>query len=189
LTGPKATEQAPWISPRELQHLIADVDAHSRRWTADALGDRVELSFEEKIGLDIRNIACFDKPKHEVNAFYHQRRRERDAKRKRDRRAAKKKDRESGVKNLSPRASAVFEFLRGEGWACNTGIAAGIRELPAFKGLSWESTLRAVGRAVDELVKSNAVEVRMERTSTRHTGTGTLYHRIRFVRLRDQFKR
>ena len=50
LTGPDATTMAPWLAPGELQTTIDDIN----RWppqcrTADALGNRVELTFEEKI--------------------------------------------------------------------------------------------------------------------------------------------
>jgi hypothetical protein len=77
LSGPEAMMVAPWISPGELQHLIDDSNAHPQFWKPDALGNHVELTFEEKVALDIRNINCFDRPKRQVTAFYERRRRER----------------------------------------------------------------------------------------------------------------
>jgi hypothetical protein len=74
--------------PEERFRQLADtIRAEPWSWNAARIGDDVELTFEEKIRLGIRNIECFDKPKHEVAAFYGEQKRRRDAQRMRRQRA------------------------------------------------------------------------------------------------------
>jgi hypothetical protein len=182
LSGPEAMMVAPWISPGELQHLIDDSNAHPRFWKPDALGNRVELTFEEKVVLDIRNINCFDRPKHQVTAFYKRRRREREAERKRRRRAAAKKDRVPKVDDLSPRAGAIFKVLRGKGWMSTHATAAVVSALPAFESLTWDGMRQAIGRAVRELIDADVIEVKLPRMQ----GFGSLGYRSRLIRRLDE---
>jgi hypothetical protein len=162
LTGPKAAKLAPWLAPDKLQRLIDVADADPQRWNASALGNRVGLTFEEKVTLRIWHINCFDRPKHEVRAFLAAHRRKRDAERKRLKRRRQSAERAAQRTDdrRSPRARAVLAFLRdspsivGE----STGdIALGVCSSPAFKGLSPESINRAIRRAVRELVDEGIV--------------------------------
>jgi hypothetical protein len=173
---------APWISPGELQHLIDDSNAHPQFWKPDALGNHVELTFQEKVKLGIRNIDCFDKPKHEVAAFHQHRRRQHDAERKRRRRAAGKKARVPKISELSPRARAIFEFLSGHGWASTNDIATAVSVLPGFASLAWAGMRQAIGRAVRELRDADVVEVKLLRLRD----CGALGYPTRLVRRLDE---
>jgi hypothetical protein len=175
LTGPDAYKVAPWISVADLSRLIDEVDRFPQFWTADGLGSRVELTFKEKLELDIRNIGCFDKPKHEVDAFYRKRRRERDAERKRQKRRAGKKKNKAKV---SARAKAVLEILNTEEWMSTGEIADRVSTVPVFANLNWEGMRQAIGRAVNELKKATLAQDQMERIY----GEGVLGYMTRCVR-------
>ena len=105
LTCPEAQRLAPWCEG-ELEELIVTADSSTISWTAKSLGRQVELKFEEKERLKIRNIQCVDKSLAEVSAFYRNRRREHDARRKRQDRAHKRQRREERIDRLSSRAVA-----------------------------------------------------------------------------------
>ena len=83
----EASRVFPWAFPpdSDRERLIAVVDAHPRYWTASKLADRFEITFDEKVDPDLRihHIPCFDRPKHQVDAFLKQRQRDRDAEQKR----------------------------------------------------------------------------------------------------------
>lgn len=175
LTGPKAHEIAPWTSTADLSRLIEEVDRFPQFWTADKIGSRVELTFKEKVKLNIRNIDCYDKPKHEVEAFYRKQRRERDAERKRQKRKAEKKKSNARV---SARAKAVLEILNTDGWMSTGEIADRVSTVPVFANLSWDAMRQAIGRVVKELNKANFAEDRMERIY----GKGALGYMTRCVR-------
>ena len=64
MNGIEALRIAPRISHEELQEVIQGVESNPRRWTAESIGNRVELTFEEKVNPAIaaRHIECFDQP-------------------------------------------------------------------------------------------------------------------------------
>jgi hypothetical protein len=45
----------------EVHNLVEDILAERDRWTAGALGRRMDLTFHEKIRFGIRTIACIDR--------------------------------------------------------------------------------------------------------------------------------
>ena len=49
---------APWISPRDLERLIAETQHKPRRWTADKLGWKLGITEEQRDRLKIRTIAA-----------------------------------------------------------------------------------------------------------------------------------
>jgi hypothetical protein len=56
---------APWMSADERDHLIADVIARPRRWKADTLAQRLNLTDAERRRLAITTIGSIDKTKAE----------------------------------------------------------------------------------------------------------------------------
>jgi hypothetical protein len=79
-----------------------------RRWTAVALGKHVSLTFAEKTKLAIKTIACVDRSKGEVKAYYLERRRERDRRRMKAKRAINRTERMSPMaKGWSRRSTEI----------------------------------------------------------------------------------
>jgi hypothetical protein len=175
LTGTEAQKVAPWMSLAHLSNLIGEVDRFPQFWTADKLGNRVELTFKEKVKLNIRNIDCFDKPKHEVDAFFRKRRRERDAERKSLKRKAAKRKIKAKV---FARSTVVLEILSTNEWMSTGEIADRANGKPEFANLRWDAMRQAMGRAVRELVKAKLAEEQLERIY----GKGVLGYMTRLVR-------
>lgn len=75
---------APWISPRDIERLIAETQYKPRRWTADKLGWKLGVTEEQRSRLKIRTIAA----KGTNKAMRLQNRRKAEAERQRKRRAA-----------------------------------------------------------------------------------------------------
>ena len=168
LTGPMAKKVAPWISAEELRRLIEHVDAYPRHWTAAALGNCVELTFEEKIRLDIRHVDCFDRPKHEVAAFCRKRKNNRDAERRRRKRAwlrpapapigAPPKN-SIDVDECAWRAQAIHHALFDREWLSVRMIANRVRAWATFRNLDDEGLRQAIHRALRELANGGLVEI------------------------------
>jgi hypothetical protein len=100
----------------EVANMAADVLAERFRWTAAALGERMNLTFNEKIALGIRTMAPIDRPRWMVKAYYLQRRRER------DRRRSKLNRAKAAVSaGLSQRAQALLAMLN-HNWVPSTAL-------------------------------------------------------------------
>jgi hypothetical protein len=168
LTGPMAKKVAPWISAEELRRLIEHVDAYPRHWTAAALGNRVELTFEEKIRLDIRHVDCCDRPKGEVAAFYRKRKNNRDIERRRRKRAGLRSAPEPigappknsiDVDECAYRAQAIHHALIDREWLSVRLIANRVRAWATFRNLDDEGLRQAIHRALRELANGGLVEI------------------------------
>jgi hypothetical protein len=127
--------------------------------TADQLGDRIELTFEEKIGLSIRSIRCFDRPKADVQAYYRSQKLIRDQIRAAQKRAEQSKPR----KRRSARAQVVFGVIRQRVEMTSPEIGAAIAKRWDFKGrdgqaLDGQARRRAVHRALKELRDEGVIE-------------------------------
>lgn len=82
MIGPDVLDLAPWMSGKELQSIIDDVDSRPPRgWTAGQIGSRWEITLEEKIDCEMHQIDCCDADDHVVAAVYEDRRRQRNAER------------------------------------------------------------------------------------------------------------
>jgi hypothetical protein len=53
---------APWLPPDELAALVADVEAHPRRFKADTVAARLGITDEIRTLLKLRTIGAIDKP-------------------------------------------------------------------------------------------------------------------------------
>jgi hypothetical protein len=123
-------------------------------WSADALGNRLGLTFADKIDLDIQTIRCIDKTPAEVSEFYEHRQRER----RRERQAEYARERRARIAfaaNLDVRREALLEaipikpisvpqLIRNTGmWPCWT--------MPNGKRLTGTSLAAVIRRELDHL--------------------------------------
>jgi hypothetical protein len=53
---------APWMPPDELAAMVADVEAHPRRFKADTIAARLGITAEIRTLLELRTIGAIDKP-------------------------------------------------------------------------------------------------------------------------------
>jgi hypothetical protein len=100
----------------EIANMAADILAERFRWTAAALGERMNLTFNEKITLGIRTMAPIDRPRWMVKEYYLKRRRERDLRRSKVNRA-----KAAALMGLSPRAQALLAML-DHNWVRSTAL-------------------------------------------------------------------
>ncbi len=158
----------------ELTNKVADFEPLGR-WPADALGDKVELTFDEKIKHGIRTIRCFDRPRSAVDDYYAERRRERDRVAARQRRAKRPRKKSDSRRLTEKRSNQVGALLAGrDGWTSAALIANAMRGKAAFRGLDHDGLRQAVHRAV----KALGGRVETEKRSGEH-GFPTLFVRWR----------
>ena len=139
--------------------MVENILVERARWTSTALGQRVALTFDVKIRLGIKTIACIDRSKRMVEEYYLRQRRERDRRRAARRRLMNK------AEKLSPRAQRLFALL-DDGWqdtAALIGRFAGRRE----GTLKYDTLRRAVMRAANELCDQGKAEQRSEKPQRR----------------------
>ena len=186
LTYLEAQSLAPW-SHSEIDTLFVKADSSLNSWNAASLGNAIELTFEEKIRLNIRNIECFDKPRHLVQAFYLDRRRKRDAERKRRYRAQERQRREEGIDRLSRRAVAVLDVSDYQIWRSTQEITSRLAQNRVFANLGGSAMRQALSRAFRELLTAGLIEERFDRLYEANTlGYVTrLVRRIRSKRRED----
>jgi hypothetical protein len=183
LNGPDAMKLAPWAAP-ELENLMAAADANFGTWwngkPAKLLGQRLEVTFDEKVRLALHHIACFDKPAHVVKDHYRGRKRERDRERQRRRRAKPTAVPEDAVAaplahpqpssggppdtwdilhDMGSRAGSVHCALPRHEWTSVRAIADFVRLHFAFKGLEGRALQNAVRRTVRRLVRVGLAEL------------------------------
>jgi len=151
----------------ELHNAVEDIIAERRRWTAAALGRRINLTFDEKIQLGIRTIACVDRTKGMMRLYFRERKRERDRRR---RRRNKMEAQIMRAKTVSPRAKELAAILT-DAWAESGQLA---------EQMTWnlkDDALRiAIARASRELSSAGIVEIKY--------GPGKRGSRVLFVRKR-----
>ena len=96
----------PSIKP-EAAYCELDRRLPKDQWTADAIGQAIKLTFAEKLHLDIRQVACFDKTRTEVAFFYKERS-------KFKQREKRRSERQSSKLRARPKAMLERLRLRGE---------------------------------------------------------------------------
>jgi hypothetical protein len=148
-----------------VHNAVEDILAERLKWTAAALGERVQLTFQDKIRLGIKSIACIDRTKKMVRLYFQERKRERDRRR-------VNKMRERITKPISPRAMQLAAVLNGE-WVESRALGDSIRKRWKLKPDALE---KAVHRASQELSDAGLAE--------RKYGTGSRGSRVLFLRLR-----
>jgi hypothetical protein len=58
------------VSEIEVHNAVEDILAERVKWTAAALAEHMQLTFEEKIPLGIRTIECIDRTKKMMRLFF-----------------------------------------------------------------------------------------------------------------------
>lgn len=149
------------------------------QWSADKIGNAIELTLSEKFLGSIRTIRCFDVSKAEVEALYGYLRQERQNRR---RRASRAREIARRGPKLNPRAAAIAAMLSAEWMPISVLVEQASGDL-AFVNengcvLERGSLERAVRRAVKHLVEGAKIAEGEE--FRRPDGT-----KARNVRLRD----
>ena len=124
-----------------VHNLVENILAERARWTSAALGERIQLTFEEKIRLGISTIACVDRTKAMMKLYFLERRRER------DRRRAKMRTRTSEMIGLSARARNIAAMLSSD-WTSGHGLVEAIEKKWRLKH---DAARKAMRRAVIEI--------------------------------------
>jgi hypothetical protein len=123
------------VSEIEVHNAVEDIMAERSRWTAAALGQRMNLTFDQKIRLGINTIACVDRTKRMMRLYFRERKRERD-------RMRVNKMREKITKPISPRAKQLATVLNGE-WIESRALGDSIRK-------RWKLKPDAIGKQYAE---------------------------------------
>jgi hypothetical protein len=159
------------VSEIEVYNAVEDIMAERVKWTAAALGQRVNLTFEEKTRLvGIKTIACVDRTKKMMRLYYQERKRERD--RMRVNKMREKIPRSRDMKGVSPRAKQLAGVLNGE-WIESRALGDSIRKRWKLKP---DAIGKAVRRAGQELSDANIAELKY--------GAGSRGSRVLFLRLK-----
>ena len=96
----------------EILNSVENILAERRRWSADALGRRINLTFQDKLLLGIRTIQCVDRTPAEVKAHFRERKRERDRIRKKKLREMRRPDDDISVRARELLGALSWEWIR-----------------------------------------------------------------------------
>ena len=159
----------------EILNSVENILAERRRWSADALGRRINLTFQDKLLLRIRTIQCVDRTPAEVKAHFRERKRERDRIRKKKLREMRRPD-----DDISVRARELLGALSWE-WIRSTELAEKLKKRKPFRRLNGRrlkngALRQAVHRASRELCGIGLAEERIE--------MGAHHERVREIRKR-----
>ena len=158
----------------EILNSVENILAERRRWSADALGRCINLTFQDKLLLGIRTIQCVDRTPAEVKAHFRERKRTRD-------RLRKKRLRQMAMPadGLSVRARDLLAVLDGD-WIRSTGLAQKVEKRKPFR--------RANGRRLNKIALRQAVRsvprALRRRTAEESTEMGAHHERVRLIRKR-----
>jgi hypothetical protein len=165
LSIPLWSRRAPWISDEELRDLVQEISAHPRGISADSVGHRLRLTYNERKRLRVTTIFCVNKTREEVAALQKEEKRQRDRERQRRNRESTRHDAttapRSSLDRMSPRAEAVYYNL-GSRWQIIKRVCAAVGKLPAFEDLSPDSLRVVVHRAIKELYDAGLVDQKRE---------------------------
>lgn len=156
------------VSEIEVHNKVEDIISERIKWTATALGERVQLTFKEMVRCGIRTIAPVDMSKKMVRLYFRERKRERDRRRVNRMRARM----QQVPKAISPRARQLANALDGEWTPC--------RDLADLMRKPWRlkraALLSAVLRGSRELAAAGIAEEKIE--------AGPAGGRVLFLRLK-----
>jgi len=160
LDGPAALKVAPWCES-QLNGLFQMIDSQPpRRWTAQALGARLEGTLEEKITLGLHHIECSDAPPHNVQEARAKRKAALErARRERERR--KKMSVQIRPREMSERSRVVLGAIGSE-WMKSSAVASAVSSHEAFGGLKAGALRKAVQRSTAELAEEGVIDHRMD---------------------------
>lgn len=135
----------------------AEIQQEYGSMTREELTSRLEVTFEEKVKLDLRFLDCVDRTRADVRAHYKAERLRRDRESKR-----RKRDNKPAVRPLSRRASTLLGLIPPQRTPVPV-VLKWVAEVKAFrntrgKTLDRPALKRAVHRALDELVARSAVQ-------------------------------
>jgi hypothetical protein len=140
------------VSNLEVHDKVEDIIAERARWSACALGQRVDLTFDEKIRLGIRSMRCTDRSEMMMKLYFRERKRERD-------RMRWHRSKQSFARGLSPAANKLTEQLSAHKWI---GVADIVEQLGKRRRRKREAARSAVRRALKELIAADVVDARIE---------------------------
>jgi hypothetical protein len=149
----------------EVYNAVETILAERRRWTALALGQRVNLIFAEKTRLGIRSIACVDRSKKMMALYYLEQRRDRDRRRKTKMRAKE-------TPAFSPRAKQLACALDGE-WTESRVLGERVQKHWKLKPVAMRQAMR---RTSQELCEAGIAELKY--------GAGSQGSRVLFLRIK-----
>jgi hypothetical protein len=159
----------------EVHNRVEDILAERPKWTADALGRRIGLTFEKRLLLGIRTIQCMDKAPAEVKEHFRERKRARDRlRKKRLRQMARPAD------SLSVRARDLLAVLDEE-WIRSTDLGQKVQNRKPFcrangRRLNKDALRQAVNRACHELCAVELAEQKIE-MGAHHERVGSIRKR------------
>ena len=138
------------VSKLEVHNMVEDIIAERARWTAPALGQRVNLTFNEKIGLAIRTIACIDRSKKIMRLYFREKKRERDRRR-------WERRRQMPTSDLSLMAKWLTDRLAAGEWVRAADLVEHLRKSRRHR--KREAARSAVRRALRELAEANSLDI------------------------------
>jgi hypothetical protein len=175
MDGPSAQRLAPWVAGDELSSLI---DAAENNWPfwgrnerstiAQRLGDRLGVTFTEKIDLKLHHLGCDCDPR-DVADHFRERKRERD----RARRTRKGQERavQAPIKSLNPPSCSELRNKNLRAYVLATGPLATLEwrsvpdlvamagQLSEFRDLRPDARRQAMHRAINILMEYGVAEV------------------------------
>lgn len=152
------------LHDHEVDNAIVDAVSHDVfQWSAEQLGQLVELTFREQISLGIRTFRAHDVSEATIREHYRGKRRHRD----RVRKARDRAERPTRAKPLSDRATALLAALSGQGWLSASELVNRSSTLRAFRNsrgreLDGNARRLAVHRAVKELTNETKIEAKKQ---------------------------
>jgi hypothetical protein len=144
------------VSKLEVHNMVEDIIAERAKWTARALGRRMDLTFDEKIRLGIRTIRCIDRSEMMMKLYFREQKRERD-------RIRWHRRKQSLACGLSPGAKKLADRLSANKWL---GVGDIVEQLGKCRRRKREAARSAVRRALSELKVAGLLEVRMQARPT-----------------------
>lgn len=143
------------VSKVEVHNEVENILAGRARWTAAALGWRMNLTFDEKIRLAIRTMACVDRSKTMMERYFRERKRERD-------RMRCKRKKQTSPRDLSPMAKQIAQLVAEK----SMSAAEVVEVLRRPQRRKREAARSAVRRALRELIAADLLEVKVEARPT-----------------------
>jgi hypothetical protein len=153
------------ISEIEVHNKVEDIISERIKWTATALGRRVQLTFKEMVRCGIRTIAPVDMSKKMVRLYFRERKRERDR-----RRVNRMRERITRSTMVSRRAKQLAEALT-DNWVESPAL---VQQMQRRWRLKHDGLRQAVFRAGRELCKAGIAEEKI--------GAGPAGGRVLFLR-------
>jgi hypothetical protein len=155
------------VSEIEVHNKVEDIISERVKWTATALGARVQLTFKEMVRCGIRTIAPVDMSKKMLRLYFRERKRERDR-----RRVNRMRERITRQTMVSRRAKQLADALT-DNWVESPAL---VQQMQKRWRLKHDGLRQAVHRAGRELCRAGIAEEKI--------GAGPTGGRVLFLRLK-----